>query len=182
MPVIIAAVVLLAFVLLFAIAFPLFTLIQRYRMGTARRRTRGWVATINVGAIAISAVLLTVIAALSSIWIPRAFVYTLAGFGVGCVLGLVGLLVTRWEPSGRALFYTPSRLLVLTITLVVAARIAYGFWRSWHAWQLAAGDTSWIAHSGAAGSLGAGATVIAYYFIYWSGILYRHHRYRRVGR
>jgi hypothetical protein len=176
MPIILAAIAILLLLALFAIALPLVTLMQRYRAGTARRRTRGWVAGINIGAIAISATLFLTISVMSSFWIPGAFYYTLTGICVGLLLGIVGLLVTRWERNGGMVYYTPSRLLVLAITLGVAARIGYGFWRGWHAWQLSSGETSWIAESGAAGSMGAGATVIGYYLMYWVGILRAHHR------
>jgi hypothetical protein len=43
-------------------------------------------------------------------------------------------------------------------------------WRSWQAWRLAAGDTSWIVSSGVAGSLAAGAVVLGYYLTYWFGV------------
>lgn len=176
MPIVFAAIAILVLLALFAIALPLVTLIQRYRAGTARRRTRGWVASINIGAIALSAILFLTFSVVSSFWIPGAFYYTLTGICAGLLLGIVGLLVTRWERSGAVLHYTPSRLLVLAITLVVAARIGYGFWRGWHAWQLSSGDTSWIAESGAAGSMGAGATVVGYYLMYWAGVLRAHRR------
>jgi hypothetical protein len=65
---------------------------------------------------------------------------------------------------------------VLAITLVVTARLIYGFWRSWHAWQSTPGDTSWLAASGAAGSLAAGALVLGYYLAYWAGV------WRRVSQ
>lgn len=176
MPIVFAAIAILVLLALFAIALPLVTLIQRYRAGTARRRTRGWAALINVGAIALSATLFLTFSAMSSFWIPGAFYYTLTGICAGLLLGIVGLLVTRWERNGGTVFYTPSRLLVLAITLVVAARIGYGFWRGWNAWQFSSGETSWIAESGAAGSMGAGATVIGYYLMYWAGILRAHRR------
>jgi hypothetical protein len=176
MPVIIAAITLLVLIVLFAVGVPLVTLALRYRAGTARRRTRGWVAAVNIGAIGLSAMLFVAFALISSFWIPGALRYTLTGLGAGLLLGIIGLLVTRWERGESALHYTPSRLLVLTITLVVAARIGYGFWRGWNAWRMASGDTSWLAESGAAGSLAAGATVIGYYLMYWLGILRAHRR------
>jgi hypothetical protein len=100
----------------------------------------------------------------------------LLGLAGGGVLGVLGLRLSRWEVTPRSVHYTPSRALVLAITLVVTARILYGFWRSWHAWHAAAGDASWLAASGAAGSLAAGALVLGYYVIYWSGV------WRRIGR
>ena len=52
----------------------------------------------------------------------------------GCLLGLLGLALTRWEHTPRALHYTPNRWLILIITLVVSARLLYGIWRIWHGW------------------------------------------------
>jgi hypothetical protein len=86
------------------------------------------------------------------------------------VLGIIGLLLTRWEPAVGALYYTPNRLLVLGITLVVTARLVYGFWRGWQTWQSGADGASWIATAGVAGSMAAGAVVLGYYLAYWIGV------------
>jgi type VI protein secretion system component VasK len=110
--------------------------------------------------------------------VPDAFRYAASGVAAGCALGIVGLWLTRWELSARALHYTPNRWLVLAVTLVVTARLLYGFWRSWQAWRLAAGDTSWVAASGVAGSLAAGAVVLGYYLAYWVGVRRRLNRLR----
>ncbi len=158
------------FVILAAIALTPLTLVQRYRMGTARRRARGWIAAINVGGLAFSSALFVAGALVTSLWIPGAFTRTLAGFAGGCLLGLVGLALSRWESAPGSLHYTPNRWLVLGITLAVAARLAFGFWRSWHAWRAAPDYASWAAASGAAGSLAAGAIVLGYYLTYWLGV------------
>src|SRR5687767_316072 len=113
------------------------SLFLRYRASTARRRARGWVATVNVVAIGLSAAIFLTVAAATSFWVPRAFTYTIAGFAGGCLLGLLGLWVSRWEATAEALHYTPSRRLVFTIMLVVASRMVYGLWRAWHAWHSA---------------------------------------------
>ena len=157
-------------VILAAIVLTPLAIVQRYRLGTARRRARSWVASINAAGLALSAVLFLAGAAVTSLWIPSAFTYSVAGFAAGCLLGVLGLAVTRWESTPAALHYTPNRWLVLTITLVVAARVAFGFWRSWNAWQVTTDYASWAAASGAAGSLAAGAVVLGYYLIYWLGI------------
>jgi len=152
------------------------SLVLRYRAGTARRPARRWVAAINLVAVSISAALLLMVAGVTSHWIPAAFGYALAGLAGGCLLGLLGLWLSRWEETPRSLHYTPSRMLALAITLVVTARLIYGFWRSWHAWHSTPGDASWLAASGAAGSLAAGALVLGYYLTYWAGV------WRRVSR
>jgi hypothetical protein len=174
--------VVLALVLILPFAFlamlPV-SLVLRYRASTARRMARGWVAAINVAAIAASALLLLAAAALTTLRVPRALTYTLLGLAGGCLLGLLGLAVSRWEATDKGVHYTPSRALVLAIMLVVASRMVYGLWRAWHAWHRAANETSWLAASGAAGSLGAGAVVLGYYLAYNAGVWRRSRQHRR---
>jgi hypothetical protein len=146
------------------------SLIQRYRVGTMRRRARRWVATLNVAGIAISVVLFLLSSALTNIWIPQAFTYAAAGVLFGVAIGVAGLRLTRWEQRPDGLYYTPNRWLVLVITVGVAGRIAYGLWRTWQQWQVFGGDGAWIASAGLQGSLAAGATVLGYYLAYWFGV------------
>jgi hypothetical protein len=160
----------LLLVVMAAIALMPLSLLLRYRRGTARRLARGWVATLNVVSLALSAGLLLTTAAVSSFWVPRALGYTAAGLATGGLLGMLGVALTRWEPTPGRLYYTPSRGLVLAITLVVTGRLLYGFWRAWHAWHVVAGDESWLARAGAAGSMAAGALVLGYYTAYWAGV------------
>jgi hypothetical protein len=89
---------------------------------------------------------------------------------VGGVLGGVGLWLARFEPSGEALHYTANRWLVLAITLAVAARIAYGFWRGFESWRSGIEGGAWLVASGAAESLAAGAVVLGYYLTFWWGL------------
>ena len=168
--------------MLAAIALMPLALVQRYRAGTSRRQARPWLVTLNVVGFALSAGMLLTGAALTNVWVPDAFRYAASGLAGGCLLGVVGLWLTRWEFTPRALHYTPNRWLVLGITLVVTARIAYGFWRSWQAWRMAGGDTSWIVASGVAGSLAAGAVVLGYYLVYWFGVRRRLNRVRAPDR
>ena len=157
-------------VILAAIVLTPLSLVQRYRVGTARRLGRRWFATLNIVGIFISAVLFVAGAAITSYWVPQALTYTLAGLVSGAVLGLLGLAMTRWEPGPRGLYYTPNRWLVLAITLTVTARVLYGFWRSIQAWRSGLSGGSWFVESGVAGSLAAGAIVLGYYFVYWLGV------------
>lgn len=161
---------LLAAVLVLAIVMVPLGLVLRFRTGTARRRARRWLATINVTGFGFSIATFLIVAAATSTWAPRAFTYSLLGLVAGAVLGAIGLQLTRWERRPDGVYYTPHALLVLTITLVVTARILYGFVRAWHAWGAATGDESWVAGAGVPGSLGAGATVLGYYFTYWLGV------------
>ncbi|HYN07745.1 MAG TPA: hypothetical protein VES67_10165 [Vicinamibacterales bacterium] len=178
MPLLLAAVL---FVLALIALIPL-SLVMRYRVGTSRRRARGWVAAINFAGFALSAALFLTVAAITSVWVPDAFTYAIAGLTTGGVLGVLGLWLTRWESAPGALNYTPNRLLVLGITLVVTARLAYGFWRGWHAWRAGIEGTSWVAASGAAGSMAAGAVVLGYYLVYWMGVRRRLRSHARRSR
>lgn len=179
MPFIALAAVLLA-PLLAVLLLPV-SLVVRYRTGTARRRARGWVAALNVAAAGLSAAMLTVFASVATVWVPGALVGALAGLAAGGVLALAGLALTRWEPTRPHLYLTPNRWLVLTITLVVAARLAYGVWRGWHAWAQAAGDGAWLAAAGVPGSLAAAGIVLGYYVVYWLGVRRRITRHARIG-
>ena len=174
---IIALALLIVVLVLVGIALLPFSLIMRYRVGTARRPARGWFIGLNLTAILLSSAIFLFGAAVTTAWVPNTLLYTLAGFVTGCLLGMVGLALTRWEAEPRALYFTPSRSLVLIITLVVTARVAYGFWRSWHAWS--AGLRAWGAAFGVATSMGAGAIVLGYYLTYWLGVRRRFVRHRQ---
>jgi hypothetical protein len=164
--------VLALFVLVLALAMPL-SLVMRYRAGTARRLGRRWVATLNLLAFALSAGVFVWAAAISSFWVPDAFRFSLVGFMGGGLLGLLGLALTRWEKTPRALHYTPNRWLILIITLAVTTRLLYGLWRIWHSWRAAGPDTSWVASAGVAGSMAVGAVALGYYLIYSAGVRWR---------
>lgn len=147
-----------------------FLLVLRYRIGTARRPARRWIATLNLVSLFSSAALFLWIASLTNFWVPHAFRYSIIGFIVGVLLGLLGLKLTRWEAAARTLYYTPNRWLVLLITLTVGARLLYGFWRIWHAWRTTGPDASWLTTAGIPGSMGVGALVVAYYLTYFAGV------------
>ena len=159
-------------------------IVRRYQVGTSRQRARGWLATLNLFGLFLSVLLFVIAAAATSIWVPEVLLYTIAGLGAGALLGLLGLMVTRWEHGLDALHYTPNRLLVLGITLVVAARIAYGFWRAWESWRAGLSGESWFVEAGLPGAMAAGAVVLGYYVVFWLGVrrqLIRHAR-RRLRR
>jgi len=145
-------------------------LVQRYRTGTARRLARPWLGTLNVAAMFFSALFFMSASAVTNVWVPNAFLAAAAGMALGCALGVVGLWLTRWEATPRSLHYTPNRWLVLGVTVIVTARLLYGFWRGWTTMRAGADQTSWIAAFGVAGSLGAGATVLGYYLAYAIGL------------
>jgi hypothetical protein len=162
----------LFFAIALVLAMPLL-LVLRYRAATARRLGRKWIATVNLVSLVLSAGLFLWVAAMTAFWIPNALLYSLAGFMIGAVLGLLGLALTRWELSPQALYYTPNRWLVLLITLAVTTRLLYGLWRIWHAWRASGPNESWIAAAGVAGSMAVGAVVLGYYLTYSAGVRWR---------
>ena len=145
-------------------------LFQRYRAGTARRIARPWMATLNVVLTAVSAIAFLAGDALTAAWVPNAFTGAAAGVALGAGLGLVGLVLTRWEPTAATLHYTPNRWLVLVVTLVVSARVLYGVWRSWTVAEAGVYGTPMVLAFGIPESLAAGGTVIGYYFAYGLGV------------
>ena len=62
-----------------------------------------WLATLNLVMIVFSAALFVTVAAMTSFWVSNAFRYSLFGFMGGCLLGLLGVAMTRWEETPRAL-------------------------------------------------------------------------------
>lgn len=165
-PVVLALLLLLA---LFFLALPL-SLVRRYRVGTARRPARGWIAAVNVLTLALSTGLFLLAAGVTSLWVPDILVYSLLGLTAGGVLGLLGLAATRWEATPGSLHFTPNRWLVLVLMLVVSARLLYGFWRAWAAWGSGGPGAEWLAAAGVAGSMAAGAVVLGYTLTYWVGV------------
>lgn len=151
-------------------------LVQRYRMGVARQRARGWLISINLVGVSISMLMFVLAAVVTSIWLHPILAYTIGGMAGGLVFGVIGLWFTRWEVTPDGLWFTPNRLLVLTMTLVVTARILFGFWHAWHSWHAGVDGAASAAASGVAKSMAAGAVVLGYYFAYWIGVRQRFRR------
>jgi hypothetical protein len=145
-------------------------LIQRYRVGTARRVARPWVASLNAGLMAFSAICFLAGSAITAVWVPNAFAGAAAGIAVGALLGLVGLALTRWERTAGTLHYTPNRWLVLIVTFLVSARVLYGLWRSWTVAHSGVSGTPVVMAFGIPESLAAGGVVIGYYLAYGLGV------------
>ena len=162
---------LLLFVLLAFGGVVLLSLALRYRAGTARRQGRRWVATMNVWLTSFSAVFFLSFTFLISFWLGTAFRFALLGICFGAILGLLGLAMTRWESQPEGLFYTPSRWLALLVTLAIAARFVYGWWRTTHSGSSAPGEQNWVmTASGTELSLAVAAGLIAYYLVYSIGV------------
>jgi hypothetical protein len=162
---------LLLFVLLAMGGVILLSLALRYRAGTARRQARRWVASLNVWMTSLSAVLFLCFTFLLSFWVESAFRFAVIGMALGAVLALLGLALTRWESQREGLFYTPSRWLALVVTLAIAARVIYGWWRATHSGASASGDQHWLmTASGTELSLAVAAGLISYYLFYSIGV------------
>jgi hypothetical protein len=69
---------------------------------------------------------------------------------------------------------------VLGITSIVAARVTYGFWRTWQVWGGGLDLGGWATVAGIDGAMGAGATVLGYYLAYWVGLRQKLARWRRA--
>jgi cation transport ATPase len=137
--------------------------------------------SLNLFAAGLSSAMLLVSAAVNNRWVPQAFRSVCLGLACGFALGVIGLLLSRWEATPQSLHYTPNRWLILLITTVVTMRILYGFWQAWNAFQTTSAGESWVAASGAAGSMGAGAAVLGYYVIYWAGLRRKLRKHRASG-
>jgi fucose 4-O-acetylase-like acetyltransferase len=163
---------LLLFVLLAFAGVILLSLALRYRAGTARRQSRRWVATMNVWVTSFSAALFLCFTFLISFWLGPTLRFALAGMTVGAVLGLLGLILTRWESHPEGLFYTPSRWLALLVMLAIGARLAYSWWHTTH--PSASGGQHWVlSASGTQLSVAVAAGLIGYYLVYAIGVRIR---------
>ena len=181
-PIILALLVFVLFALAGAV---LLSLAVRYRAGTARRQARHWVASLNVWVTSFSTLFFLSFILLLSFWFGSAFRFALIGLVFGGILGLVGLATTRWESQPEGLFYTPTRWLALLVTLAMAARFVYGWWRATHSGGPPSGDQHWlIAASGTQLSLAVAAGLIAYYLVYSIGVRLRvtRHEQRRSNK
>lgn len=166
-------ILLVALIPIIVIALTPVLLIQRYRAGSSRRVARRWLVWLAVISTGTSALFLLLSSAFTNIWVSDAFGDTALGLSAGCVIGVAGVLLTRWEATPRSLHYTPNRWMVLVITLLVAARVLFGFYRAGVAAEsgMTGGDV--VGAFGVAESLGAGGLVIGYYLAYHVGVIWR---------
>jgi len=156
----------------------LLSLALRYRAGTARRQGRRWVATMNVWATSFSAALFLCFSFLISFWLGPTLRFALTGMCFGGLLGLLGLLLTRWESQPDGLFYTPSRWLALLVMLAIAARLVYGGWHTMH--RGTTDEQHWLlSASGTQVSLAVAGALIGYYLVYAIGVRLRVVRHER---
>lgn len=105
---------------------------QRYRRGHARRRAVGWSVGVNAWTALVALALFAGVVAIAAWWVPGAPAHAAAGVATGIALGIVGLWLARFERDGDVLHYTPNRVLVAALTLLVAARIGTALWQATH--------------------------------------------------
>ena len=134
MPLLMVPLVILILLALWLLLLPL-SLWQRYRLGKARRKAWPWMVKLNSWVLLFSAGVFLAGMALTNLWWPGALGHALAGLGIGLVIGLLGLWLSRFENTAQGFFYTPNPWLALGLTLLVAARIAMGFVEMWRYWR-----------------------------------------------
>src|SRR4051794_41273867 len=86
----------------------------------------------NVWMTSFSALLFLFIAFLMSFWFGPTLQFAFAGFAIGGLLGLLGLVLTRWEVQHEGLFYTPSRSVAVVFTFSITAPFVFGWWGATH--------------------------------------------------
>lgn len=170
MPLVLLPLLLLMLIAALVIVVPL-SLHMRYRQGRARRRALRWLLRINAWGMLSSVPVFLAMAWLGSRWSQDAVRDAVVGLMVGTALGVLGLLLTRFERVDGRLHYTPNRWLVLALTWLVALRIVIG---AWIAWQRATGDagadTAWVQVMDAGGLWGVGGVLLGYATAYAWGL------------
>ena len=177
MPLLLLPLLVTGLVLLWALLLPLL-LVQRYRLGKARRRQYHWVAATNAWMSLPSALLFLLGTWAAERWIAGALAWAAGGLAVGLALGVLGLWTSRFERVADAVYLTPNAGLVLGLTLVVALRLAIGLWQGWVWWQDGVRPGAGIGSP--ASALGAGGLLLGYYLSMAWGIRSRLRRFARV--
>lgn len=169
MPLLLVPLLLIGFVLLWALLLPL-GLWQRYRRGRARRRAQPWAVRVNAWLLLGSTALFALTAWLAGHWIDAALRHAAIGLAAGIAIGIAGLWLTRfeWIPGEPRLVYTPNRWLVLGLTGLVALRIGYGLLHGWQWWRGSGGHAAWLAQQGSL--LAVGGLLLGHYLAYAWGL------------
>ena len=168
MPLLIVPLVILVLLVLWLLLLPL-SLWQRYRLVKARRKAWYWLVRLNSWLLLFSTALFLVSMAITNVWWPGALAYALAGMGAGLLTGIVGLWLSRFEQTPQGMYYTPNPWLVLSLTLLVAARIAMGFVEMWRYWQ-GKQALAMIPVLDHASLFAVAGLLIGYYFVYTWGL------------
>lgn len=142
---------------LWVLLLPL-SILQRYRHGRARRRVQPWAVRVNAWLLLLSTVAFLAVALALGHWVDQALRDAAIGLAIGVAVGLLGLRLDRFESTSDGMFRTPNRWLVLGLSLLLAARIAMGFWLAWGD-GVQAGATAWLTRGGL---LGVGGVLLGY--------------------
>ena len=140
----------------------------RYRNGTARRRAQGWAIRVNAWLLAISVPMLLLSAWFMTHWHEAALIETAVGLLLGVLLGIVSVWLTRFEPDASGFHYTPNRWLVLSLTLLLAARIVAGLVVGWQ--RMGTGAAAPTALLDAGGLLAIAGVLLGYALAYTWGL------------
>jgi hypothetical protein len=180
MPVLIIPLLLAVLLMLWLVLLPL-SLWQRYRYGKARRMARPWLVTVNAWGMLFSVLAFVAVSAISAAWWPGSLGYAAAGIAVGVAVGGLGLAITRFDTTPHGLFYRPNPWLSLSLTLLIAGRIAMGFVQVYR--QLRGGQAqSFLAALDHASLLAVAGLLLGYYLAYAWGLKWRLRRSsRRIG-
>ncbi|MFC4728096.1 hypothetical protein [Coralloluteibacterium thermophilus] len=128
MPLLVVPAVLLGLVLLWLVLLPL-GLLLRYRSGTRQRVLRAWEVKLALATLLFATALALAMALLMQLWWSHVFAATCAGLAGGLALAIAGLRLTRFDRIDYTVRYRPHAGIALLLTLLVAARIAWGAWR-----------------------------------------------------
>jgi hypothetical protein len=107
------------------VLIPLFAwrMYKRFRRLVGRQR----LSKIRLGITLVLYPAVVVLLCFASRTSPGRLGWLAGGLGMGCLLGLYGLVKTRFEPTPKGLFYTPHAHLGIALSLLLVGRIAYRF-------------------------------------------------------
>jgi hypothetical protein len=109
---------------------------------------------------------------------PERLWWLAGGVGSGSLLGLIGLNKTRFEPTPKGLFYTPSAHLGIAISLLFVARIVYRLFEVYGVGPTVPHGTSDFARSPL--TLAVFGLLAGYYITYAFGLVRWRRRILRV--
>lgn len=157
-----------------ALLLPL-SLLQRFRLGRARRQVRGWLVAVNLWSTLLSAVIFAVFATVAGIWWPGVWLHAPLGFAGGLLLGVLGARLSRFESTPAGLFYQPNAWLVWALALLVVARVSAAVIQTWRGVSSGAPWPAhgWMSHA----SLLAVAGVLLGYALAYAWLLRRRWRH-----
>ena len=115
---------------LWVVLMPL-AIVQRYRLGRARRRVQPWFVHLNGWLLGLSALVFLATAAVLDRWLTGALADASTGLAIGVVVGGIGSRLDRFEATTEGLYRTPNRGLLLGLSLLLAARIVVGIALAW---------------------------------------------------